>query len=114
MENNKKSDILTVLENIDKMLQCYTTMVNSIAGSMQMFAIAIEAQSLASKLNLAAERWRYKLPFKEACDVDFKFWRNRVVLWLSNFYDVAFDTDDSYEIDFFVPQSDYFVDLYSL
>ena len=81
MENNKKSDILMILENIDKMLQCYTTMVNDIAGSMQMFAIAIEAQSLASKLNLAAERWRYKLPFKEACDVDFKFWRNRVVLW---------------------------------
>ena len=114
MENNKKSDILMVLENIDRMLQCYTTMVNDIAGSMQMFAIAIEAQSLASKLNLAAERWRYKLPFKEACDVDFKFWRNRVVLWLSNFYDVAFDTDDSFEIDYFVPQSDYFVDLYSL
>ena len=54
MENNKKSDILMILENIDKMLQCYTTMVNSIAGSMQMFAIAVEAQSLASKLNLAA------------------------------------------------------------
>ena len=54
-----------ILENIDKMLQCYTTMVNSIAGRMQMLAIGIEAQSLASKLNLAAERWRYKLPFKE-------------------------------------------------
>ena len=74
MENNKKSDILTILENIDKMLQCGTTMVNSIAGRMQMLAIGIEAQSLASKLNLAAERWRYKLPFKEACDVDFKLW----------------------------------------
>ena len=81
MENNKKSDILTVLENIDKMLQCYTTMVNSIAGRMQMLAIGIEAQSLASKLNLAAERWRYKLPFKEACDVDFKLWEEKIFAW---------------------------------
>ena len=111
MENNKKSDILTVLENIDKMLQCYTTMVNSIAGRMQMLAIGIEAQSLASKLNLAAERWRYKLPFKEAFDVDFKLWEKKFDAWYDvfNIYQEGEKTD---EIEFFEPNADHFIDQY--
>ena len=111
MENNKKSDILTILENIDKMLQCGTTMVNSIAGNMQMLAIAVEAQSLASKLKLAAERWRYKLPFKEACDVDFKLWEKKFDAW----FDVFLNHDSGEEadgIEFFKPNADHFIDQY--
>ena len=111
MENIKKSDILTVLENIDKMLQCCTTMVNSIAGRMQMFAIAIEAQSLASKLNLAAERWRYKLPFKEACDVDFKFWEEKIKDWAYEFFCIEND-EETDGIEFFKPNADHFIDQY--
>ena len=111
MENIKKSDILTILENIDRMLQCCTTMVNSIAGRTQMLAIAIEAQSLASKLNLAAERWRYKLPFKEACDVDFKLWEEKIFAWFGVFltHDRGEKTD---EIEFFEPNADHFIDQY--
>ena len=111
MENIKKSDILTILENIDRMLQCCTTMVNSIAGRMQMLAIAVEAQSLASKLNLAAERWRYKLPFKEACDVDFKLWEKKIDAWYDvfNIYQEGEKTD---EIEFFEPNADHFIDQY--
>lgn len=111
MENNKKSDILTVLENIDKMLQCYTTMVNSIAGRMQMFAIAIEAQSLASKLNLAAGRWRYKLPFKEACDVDFKLWEEKIKDWAYEFFCIE-NGEETDGIEFFKPNADHFIDQY--
>ena len=111
MENNKKSDILTVLENIDKMLQCCTTMVNSIAGRMQMLAIGIEAQSLASKLNLAAERWRYKLPFKEACDVDFKFWEEKIKDWAYEFFCIEND-EETDGIEFFKPNADHFIDQY--
>ena len=111
MENIKKSDILTILENIDKMLQCCTTMVNSIAGRMQMFAIAIEAQSLASKLNLAAERWRYKLPFKEACDVDFKFWEEKIKDWAYEFFCIEND-EETDGIEFFKPNADHFIDQY--
>ena len=111
MENIKKSDILTILENIDKMLQCCTTMVNNIAGNMQMLAIAVEAQSLASKLKLAAERWRYKLPFKEACDVDFKLWEKKFDAW----FDVFLNHDSGEEadgIEFFKPNADHFIDQY--
>ena len=111
MENNKKSDILTVLENIDKMLQCCTTMVNSIAGRMQMFAIAIEAQSLASKLNLAAGRWRYKLPFKEACDVDFKLWEEKIKDWAYEFFCIE-NGEETDGIEFFKPNADHFIDQY--
>ena len=111
MENNKKSDILTVLENIDKMLQCYTTMVNSIAGRMQMLAIGIEAQSLASKLNLAAERWRYKLPFKEACDVDFKLWEEKIKDWAYEFFCIE-NGEETDGIEFFKPNADHFIDQY--
>ena len=111
MENNKKSDILTILENIDKMLQCYTTMVNSIAGRMQMLAIGIEAQSLASKLNLAAERWRYKLPFKEACDVDFKLWEEKIKDWAYEFFCIE-NGEETDGIEFFKPNADHFIDQY--
>ena len=111
MENIKKSDILTILENIDKMLQCCTTMVNSIAGRMQMFAIAIEAQSLASKLNLAAERWRYKLPFKEACDVDFKLWEEKIKDWAYEFFCIE-NGEETDGIEFFKPNADHFIDQY--
>lgn len=91
MENNKKSDILTVLENIEQMLQCYTKTVNSIAGDLQLVAIAVEAKSLATKLSLAAERWKYKLPFKEACNVDFNSWHSKMEQWLSKFADARID-----------------------
>ena len=111
MENIKKSDILTILENIDKMLQCYTTMVNSIAGRMQMLAIGIEAQSLASKLNLAAERWRYKLPFKEACDVDFKLWEEKIKDWAYEFFCIE-NGEETDGIEFFKPNADHFIDQY--
>ena len=111
MENNKKSDILTVLENIDKMLQCYTMMVNSIAGSMQMLAIAVEALSLASKLTLAAERWRYKLPFKEACDVNFKLWEKKMAAWCDVLF-LHIEGIKTDEMEFFEPNADHFIDQY--
>ena len=111
MENIKKSDILTILENIDKMLQCCTTMVNSIAGNMQMLAIAVEAQSLASKLKLAAERWRYKLPFKEACDVDFKLWEEKIKDWADEFFNLE-TGEEATKIEFFKPNADHFIDQY--
>ena len=81
MPENNKSDILVILENIDQMLQCFTKMVNGYARNIQGVAIAVEAQALAQKLRLAAERWQHKLPFKEACDVDFKEWEKRMEYW---------------------------------
>ena len=111
MENNKKSDILTVLENIEQMLQCYTKTVNSIAGDLQLVAIAVEAKSLATKLSLAAERWKYKLPFKEACDVDFMYWYNRIGRWLSEF--CCFDLDiNEEEIEYFEAKKNFFIYKY--
>src|SRR5574344_496882 len=81
MPENNKSDILVILENIDQMLQCFTKMVNGYARNIQGVAIAVEAQALAQKLRLAACRWEHKLPFKEACDVNFKEWEKKMDYW---------------------------------
>ena len=78
MPENNKSDILVILENIDQMLQCFTKMVNGYARNIQEVAIAVEAMTLAQKLRLAACRWQYWLPFKEACDVNFNWWEKRM------------------------------------
>lgn len=105
------SDILQILENIDAMLQCYTKMVNGIAANLQLVAVAVEAQSLATKLNLSAERWRYQLPFKEACDVDFMYWFKRMGRWINELSGFVMDINQE-KMDYFEPELGYFVDQY--
>ena len=108
---NKKSDILVILENIEQMLKCNAKVVNGYASNIQGMAIAVEAQALTQKLRLAADRWRTKLPFKEACDVDFKEWVKKMlnarnVIMEEN---AVFYTDAIRE---FEPDNDFFIDQY--
>lgn len=110
MQHNK-SNILTVLENLERMFQCYRYSTNSISGKIQSLALAVEARSLAAKIRLASERWTYKLPFKEACDVDFSVWSKKVERWiqvLSN--DELFPEEE--EVSFFTPNTDYYIDQF--
>ena len=108
---NKKSDILVILENIEQMLKCNAKVVNGYASNIQGMAIAVEAQALAQKLRLAADRWRKKLPFKEACDVDFKEWGKKML----NARNVNIDEYAGYYTDAireFEPDNDFFIDQY--
>ena len=108
---NKKSDILVILENIEQMLKCNAKVVNGYASNIQGMAIAVEAQALAQKLRLAADRWRKKLPFKEACDVDFKEWGKKML----NARNVNIDEYAGYYTDAireFEPDTDFFIDQY--
>lgn len=112
MPENNKSDILVILENIDQMLQCFTKMVNGYARNIQGVAIAVEAQALAQKLRLAAERWQYWLPFKEACDVNFNWWEKRMEYWC-DFVIGCDDKKKNYDdIQKFTPDTDFFIDQY--
>lgn len=110
MPENNKSDILVILENIDQMLQCFTKMVNGYARNIQGVAIAVEAQALAQKLRLAVCRWEHKLPFKEACDVNFKEWEKKMNQWHNTFYghyglkDYDEITDLKLDANFFIDQ----------
>ena len=112
MPENNKSDILVILENIDQILKCYTKMVNGYARNIQEVAIAVEAMTLAQKLRLAACRWEHKLPFKEACDVDFKEWEKRMEYWcdfIAGEDNIKGNYDD---IRYFIPETDFFIDQY--
>ena len=112
MPENNKSDILVILENIDQILKCYTKMVNGYARNIQEVAIAVEAMTLAQKMRLAAERWEHKLPFKEACDVDFKEWEKRMEYWcdfIAGEDNIKGNYDD---IRYFIPETDFFIDQY--
>ena len=112
MPENNKSDILVILENIDQMLQCFTKMVNGYARNIQGVAIAVEAQTLAQKLRLAAERWQHKLPFKEACDVNFKWWEKRMEYWSAFIYSDDDEKSNYEDTRDFTPDTDFFIDQY--
>lgn len=112
MPENNKSDILVILENIDQMLQCFTKMVNGYARNIQEVAIAVEAMTLAQKLRLAACRWQYWLPFKEACDVNFNWWEKRMEYWC-DFVNGCEDKKKNYDdIQKFTPKTEFFIDQY--
>ena len=112
MPENNKSDILVILENIDQMLQCFTKMVNGYARNIQEVAIAVEAMTLAQKLRLAACRWEHKLPFKEACDVDFKEWEKRMDYWCDFVSGEDIEKRNNVDIQDFTPETDFFIDQY--
>lgn len=112
MPENNKSDILVILENIDQMLKCFTKMVNGYARNIQEVAIAVEAQALAQKLRLAACRWEHKLPFKEACDVDFKEWEKKMDYWCDFVSGEDIEKRNNVDIQAFTPETDFFIDQY--
>lgn len=112
MPENNKSDILVILENIDQMLQCFTKMVNGYARNIQGVAIAVEAQALAQKLRLAACRWEHKLPFKEACDVNFKEWEKKMDYWCDFISGDDNERGNHDDIQNFIPETDFFIDQY--
>ena len=112
MPENNKSDILVILENIDQMLQCNAKMVNGYARNIQGVAIAVEAQALAQKLRLAACRWQHKLPFKEACDVNFKEWEKKMDYWCDFVSGEDIEKRNNVDIQDFTPETDFFIDQY--
>lgn len=108
---SKKTNLLTILENLERMFEAYRFTVNGVAAKVQSLALATEARALATKVQLMAERWKYKLPFKEACDVEFSLWYKRVCNWRSLLCDSE-PIRGQQALPFFEPGNAYFVDMY--
>lgn len=111
MRERDKTNILTVLENLELMFRCLRYSTNGISGKVQSLALAVEAQSLATKIGLASKRWAYKLPFKEACDVDFSLWHKKVDCWIDVINDAEVCSEQE-ESQFFQPNADYYIDQF--
>lgn len=111
MKERDKTNILTVLENLEQMFRCLRYSVNGISSKVQSLALAVEAQALATKIGLASKRWMYKLPFKEACDVDFSMWHKKVDSWIDAISEEVYYTEQT-DIQFFLPNTDYYIDQF--
>lgn len=55
-----------------------TNVLNTYSQTALMLSIATEGEMLLMKLQVMLDRWRYHLPFKEACTVDFYDWSKKV------------------------------------
>ena len=76
--NDKCSDILLTLQNVEALCGIYHNLHNSYAGAALIVAIMTEAHTLSLKLQQMNMRWQEHMPFKEACDVDFGEWHRRI------------------------------------
>ena len=71
-QNN--TDLKNMLQHIDTLLTMTLSSVNSVSGQLLSVATAMECISLSQKLQRTLDRWRVYLPFREAHDVNFKWW----------------------------------------
>ena len=77
----EKSDMLTMLENLERMFDAVRYCFNLEARELLMKAMAFEAWTLAVKLELMQKRWEVYLPFEESADVDFGTWCEKARVW---------------------------------
>lgn len=113
--SSDRSDVLSVLENIRNMFTASRNCLNIFAQNGVFLAIAQEAQMLAMKLHVMAERWRIHIPFKEACGVDFYSWAKEVESMASYLRDLDNETGtDTNKYDNYCPGKHFLLDLYTL
>lgn len=108
----EKSDMLTMLENLERMFDAIRYCFNEQARNPLLMAMAIEAETLALKLQVMWKRWKVYLPFKENLDVDLKMWKKKVNDWLE-----VFDcekTDITKRNSTFKPNDAFWLDLYQM
>ena len=110
MDAYRTTNIKEILVNIDYMFKCYANTANEYSRLLQGFSIAVEAQALATKLSLAADRWKYKLPFNEAWDVDFKDWAKRIRKWHYWYFNIG-DSRSNGKFKELKLNTHYFIDL---
>jgi MFS family permease len=76
------SDMLSALENLERMFHAYRFCMNGHAANAVLFGLAIEAQMLAIKMKAMLGRWNKYLPFHEVMDVKFDHWQTQVSEWI--------------------------------
>ncbi|MBQ9093563.1 MAG: hypothetical protein IJY03_06160 [Prevotella sp.] len=107
-----RSDVLSVLNNIEAMFRMSQNVLCNHAANGLLFAMAMEAQMLALKLDTMADRWRIHIPFKEACKVDFLGWAKKIEQMSQYLHDLDNDADVM-DIDAYCPDKHFLLDLYT-
>ena len=108
----EKSDMLTMLENLERMFDAVRYCVNLKARSTLQMSLAIEAETLSTKLKLMLRRWKVYLPFDENVDVDYISWGVKILNWSRIFNNNKQDLSKWYP--YFEPSDDFWLDLYKI
>lgn len=107
------SDVMSLLETINQLYLVSCSVLNDHAQTSLRMSVAIEAQMLLSKLEVMNRRWKIHLPFKEACQVDFFTWSERMAE-IGREIGGAADGELSRKTDRYCPSKHFLLDLYSI
>ena len=110
---NDTSDVKSLLETIDQLYQVSCSVLNDHTQTSLRISIAIEAQMLLSKLQAMNRRWKIHLPFKEACQVDFFDWSERMAVISREMASSATD-DAQRRFEKYCPSKHFLLDLYAM
>lgn len=72
-----------ILENLERMFQCLSSVSNKQAVRYQALALESEASFAIETVRSYNVLWTKELPFKEACDVSFLEWYKKVGYWIT-------------------------------
>ena len=105
------SDLLRNLQNLGRLFDGYLDALCSLSRRSLQLAMATESHLLLTKLIQMERRWASHLPLFEYLDVDFNHWGDVVRRWHDYMGEHAL-SDEYISYRPFVPDTNYFVDLY--
>lgn len=76
-KNSDSADLLSMLGVIEQLYSVSRIVINGYSAAAILVSLAVEVQTLLTKLRTMRKRWEVHLPFKEASTVDFVSWSNR-------------------------------------
>ena len=71
-KGHDSSDVLSLLQVVEQLYTASRSVINSYSATAILLSMAMELQTLLTKLQAMHRRWSIHLPFKEASSVDFK------------------------------------------
>ncbi len=107
------SDVKSLLETIDQLYQVSCSVLNDHTQTSLRMSIAIEAQMLLLKLQAMHRRWKIHLPFKEACQVEFFDWAERMSE-ISSEISASASEDVQRRFERYCPSKHFLLDLYDV
>lgn len=109
-KSNDSSDLLSMLRAIEQLYDASRIVISSHAAVAILVSLAVEVQTLLTKLRAMRERWEVHLPFKEASTVNFVDWSNKIKHLASVLK--AADGRQCLAPDLAVPSSHCLIDIY--
>ena len=71
-KGHDSSDVLSLIQVVEQLYTASRSVINSYSATAILLSMAMELQTLLTKLQAMHRRWSIHLPFKEASSVDFK------------------------------------------